>query len=82
MIVKLKDINESSKTKFAVVHFVPSHYLMNARLWPRGLLESLLQAGAWFDYYVLEDKLKHVPFAVSDSVEELQVHADLNGISI
>jgi hypothetical protein len=82
MIVKLKDIDEPTKTKFAVVHFVPLHYLMNARLWPFGLLESLLKARAWSDYYVLEDKLKHVPFAVSDSVEELHVHADLNGMKL
>lgn len=82
MIAKLKDIDESSKTKFAVACFVPSHYFMNAQLWPSGLLASLLQTGAWSDYYVLEDKRKHVPFAVSDSAEELQVHADLNGMKL
>lgn len=82
MIAKLKDIDESIKTKFAIVCFVPSHYFMNAQLWPSGLLASLLQAGAWSDYYVLEDKLKHVPFAVSDSKTELQVYADLNGMKL
>ena len=81
MIAKLKDIDESSKTKFAIVCFVPSHYFMNAQLWPSGLFASLLQAG-WSDYYVLEDNFKHVPFVVSDSAEELLVYADLNGISI
>lgn len=81
MIAKLKDIDESSKTKFAVVCFVPSHYFMNAQLWPAGLFASLLQAG-WPDYYVLEDKLKHVPFAVSDSAEELQIYADLHHMKL
>lgn len=82
MIVKLKDIDESIKTQCAVVHFVPLHYFMNVRLWPFGLCESLLKTGAWSDYYVLEDKLKHVPFAVSNSVEELRVYADLNGMKL
>lgn len=84
MITKLDGAEFPMKDpEFQVVHFSPFHYLENLHLWTPNLINSLLKIPDMFNvFYVIEDKLSHVPFAVSDSKTELQVYADLNGMKL
>ena len=74
---------EVKGSEFQIVHFSPCHYLGNLHLWEENVINSMLGMSNMFDvFYVIEDKLAHVPFAVSDSKTELQVYADLNGMKL
>lgn len=74
---------EVKDAKFQIAHFSPVHYLGNLHLWASNLINSMMKTPDMFNvYYVIEDKLSHVPFAVSDSKTELQIYADLNDMKL
>ena len=78
--VTTQDVNDA---EFQIVYFSPVHYLGNLHLWPYNIINSMMKTPDAFNvFYVIEEKLSHIPFAVSDSKTELQVYADLNGMKL
>ena len=83
--VQMKSVTtqEVSDAEFQIAHFSPVHYLGNLHLWASNLINSMMKTPDVFNvFYVIEEKLSHIPFAVSDSKTELQVYADLNGMKL
>lgn len=83
--VQLKSllVQEVKDSEFQIAHFSPVHYLGNLHLWPYNIINSMMKTPDAFNvFYVIEEKLSHVPFAVSDSKTELQIYADLNGMKL
>lgn len=83
--VQMKSVTsqEVKDAEFQIAHFAPVHYLGNLRLWAENVINSMVKTPDMFNvFYVIEETLSHVPFAVSDSKAELQVYADLNGMKL
>ena len=83
--VQMKSVTtqEVSDAEFQIAHFSPVHYLGNLHLWADNVINSMMKTPDAFNvFYVIEEKLSHIPFAVSDSKTELQVYADLNGMKL
>lgn len=83
--VQMKSVTsqEVKDAEFQIAHFSPVHYLGNLHLWAYNVINSMMKTPDAFNvFYVIEEKLSHVPFAVSDSKTELQVYADLNGMKL
>lgn len=69
--------------KFCIVNFAPVHYFGNIPLWSNNALDMITKTPDMFViFYVIEDKFSHTPFAISDSKDELQIYADLNGMEL